>query len=108
MKNDLKAKVCTKCKKKKAIDQFSKMTRGHNGRRAQCKRCDHDYQAQRGLKIPQEGGEYKLTRQTMMNHMFIHFGWWESSRTSVERDQSQRDVRKYYKEEQRIEYKRDK
>ena len=104
MKKDLKAKVCSKCKKQKPIEQFSKLARGHNGRRAQCKRCDHDYQAQRGLKIPQEGGTYKLTLQTMMNHMYIHFGWWESTKTSVERDQSQRDVKKYYKQEAKIEY----
>ena len=36
----------------------------------------------------------------MMNHMYIHFGWWESKITAVERDQQRRDVRKYYKEEQ--------
>ena len=106
MKKDLKTKVCSKCKKRKSLDEFSKLMRGHNGRRAQCKRCDHDYQAQRGLKIPQEGGTYKLTRQTMMNHMYIHFGWWESSKTAVERDQAQRDVRKYYKEEHKIEFKK--
>lgn len=34
-----------------------------------------------------------------MNHMYIHFGWWESRMTNIERDQSKRDVRKYYKEE---------
>ena len=96
----MKTKVCSKCNKEKPLDQFSKLIRGHNGRRAQCKRCDHDYQAQRGLKIPQEGGTYKLTRQTMMNHMYIHFGWWESTKTQVERDQQRRDLRKYYKEEQ--------
>ena len=32
--------------------------------------------------------------------MYIHFGWWESVNTSIERDQRNRDVRKYYKEEQ--------
>jgi hypothetical protein len=53
------------------------------------------------LNIPQEGGEYKLNKQTMMNHMYIHFGWWESKMTAVERDQQRRDVRKYYKPEQK-------
>ena len=37
----------------------------------------------------------------MMNHMYIHFGWWESKMTAVERDQQRRDVRKYYKPEQK-------
>lgn len=108
MKNVLKTRVCSKCKKKKPLDKFSKLANGREGKRAQCKRCDHDYQAQRGLKVPQESSEYKLTRQTMRNHMYIHFGWWESSKTAIERDQAQRDVRKYYKEELKIEYKRDK
>ena len=90
------------------MNEFNKLIRGKGGRRAQCKTCDHQYRKQRGLQIPQTTAKYELNQQTMMNHMFIHFGWWESSRTSVERDQSQRDVRKYYKEEQRIEYKRDK
>ena len=90
------------------MNRFSKLVNGRDGRRAQCKGCDHDYQAQRGLKVPQEASDYKLTRQTMMNHMYIHFGWWESTKTAVERDQAQRDVKKYYKEEQVIEYKREK
>jgi hypothetical protein len=53
------------------------------------------------LSIPQEGVEYVLNKQTMMNHMYIHFGWWESKMTSIERDQQRRDVRKYYKPEQK-------
>lgn len=102
MKNVLKptTKVCTKCKNERPIEEYNKLIRGRNGRRAQCKHCDKRYSEQRGLNIPQEGGEYKLNKQTMMNHMFIHFGWWESKMTSVERDQQQRDVRKYYKPEQ--------
>ena len=43
-----------------------------------------------------------------MNHMYIHFGWWESRMTNIERDQSKRDVRKYYKEELPIEFKKEK
>lgn len=82
------------------MDQFNKLIRGRGGRRAQCKHCDRQYSEQRGLKVPQEPSEYKLTKQTMMNHMYIHFGWWESKMTAIERDQQRRDLRKYYKEEQ--------
>ena len=103
MKNALKPthKICTKCKNERPIDEFNKLIRGRNGRRAQCKHCDKRYSEQRGLNIPQEGGEYKLNKTTMMNHMYIHFGWWESKMTAVERDQQRRDVRKYYKPEQK-------
>ena len=109
MKNvlKLKNKVCTKCKKERPIEQFNKLIRGRGGRRAQCKHCDRRYSEQRGLKVPQEPAEYTLNKQTMMNHMYIHFGWWESKITAIERDQQRRDVRKYYKEEKQIEYKRD-
>ncbi len=103
MKNALKetTKVCSKCKNERPILEFNKLIRGRGGRRAQCKHCDKRYSEQRGLNIPQEGGNYKLTNQTMMNHMYIHFGWWESKITAVERDQQRRDVRKYYKPEQK-------
>lgn len=103
MKNVLKQthKICTKCKTERPVEQYNKLIRGRGGRRAQCKHCDKRYSEQRGLNIPQEGGEYKLNKQTMMNHMFIHFGWWESKMTAVERDQQRRDVRKYYKPEQK-------
>jgi len=88
------------------LDQFSKLIRGRNGRRAQCKACDKRYSEERGLRIPQEGGEYKVNKQTMKNHMYLHFGFWESRFTSVERDQGRRDLRKYYKEEQPIDLKK--
>lgn len=106
MKNDLKTKVCSKCEKEKPLDEFNKLIRGKGGRRAQCKTCDHQYRKQRGLQIPQTTAKYQLTKQTMMNHMYIHFGWWESRMTNIERDQSKRDVKKYYKEEIPIEYKK--
>lgn len=105
MKNDLKTKVCTKCDKEKPLDQFNKLIRGKGGRRAQCKTCDHRYREQRGLEIRQTTDKYELNKKTMMNHMYIHFGWWESRMTTIERDQSKRDVRKYYKEEVKIETK---
>jgi len=52
------------------------------------------------LRVPTERSKYTLNKTTMMNHMYIHFGWWESTKTQVERDQQRRDLRKYYKEEQ--------
>ena len=41
----------------------------------------------------------------MFNHMYIHFGWWESTKTQVERDQKNREVKKYYIEEQNTKFK---
>lgn len=37
--------------------------------------------------------------------MYIHFGWWEPQRTALERHQHQMDVKKYYKEEIKPDYK---
>lgn len=59
------------------------------------------------MKITQ-GEEYKITAETMRNHMYLHFGFWESRITAIERDQQRRDVIKYYKTEQKAEHKRDK
>jgi len=106
LKEDLKTKVCSKCKKEKNLDQFNKLIRGLDGRRAQCKSCDKQYARQRGLKIPQSGAEYKLNKTTMMNHMYIHFGFWEAKMTTIERDQQRKDLKKYYKKEQPIEFKK--
>ena len=106
MKNVLKNKTCSKCKREKPLDQFNKLIRGRDGRRAQCKTCDKNYAEQRGLIIPKEGAKYELNKSTMMNHMYIHFGWWESKMTTIERNQSQRDVVKYYKQERQIEFKK--
>ena len=97
----MKSKKCTKCKKEKPLDEFSKLIRGKNGRRAQCKKCDHQYSKERGLKIPQSA-KYELNKRTMSNHMYIHFGFWESKMTAIERDQQNRDVKKYYIEEKTI------
>ena len=105
MKNVLKTKICSKCNKQRPLNDFNKLIRGKGGRRAQCKTCDHQYRKQRGLQIPQTTTKYELNKQTMMNHMYIHFGWWESRMTTIERDQSKRDVKKYYKEELPIEFK---
>jgi len=49
-----------------------------------------------------------VNKITMRNHMYIHFGWWESRMTAIERDQQRRDVKKYYKADMKIEYKNDK
>ena len=104
----MKTKVCSKCEKEKPLDEFNKLIRGKGGRRAQCKTCDHQYRKQRGLQIAQTTTKYELNQQTMMNHMYIHFGWWESRMTTIERDQNKRDVRKYYKEEKQIDFKKEK
>lgn len=93
-------KICSKCNNERPLDEYNKLIRGRGGRRAQCKHCDKRYSEQRGLKVPQEPENYVLDKQTMMNHMYIHFGWWESKMTAIERDQRHRDMRKYYKQEQ--------
>jgi NAD-dependent SIR2 family protein deacetylase len=95
----LKAKECSKCKKMKPIDEFAKFIRGKNGHRAQCKACDSDYREQRGLRIPMEDVEYKVNAETMKNHMFLHFGFWESKKASNHNHMS-KELRKYYKPEQ--------
>jgi len=82
------------------LDAFSKMVNGREGKRSQCKECDRLDASKKGLRVPTERSKYTLNKTTMMNHMYIHFGWWESTKTQVERDQQRRDMRKYYKEEQ--------
>lgn len=102
MKRELKPKEreCRKCGKVKPLSQFNRLIRGAHGVRAQCKQCESDYRSARGLNVPQEPSRYEINADTIKNHMYIHFGWWESVNTSIERDQRNRDVRKYYKEEQ--------
>ena len=92
---------CTKCKTMQSLDSYSKLINGRNGRRSQCKQCDRVYNSSKGLRVPLESSNYVLNRVTMMNHMYIHFGWWESSKTQVERDQKNREVKKYYQQEQK-------
>lgn len=96
---------CTKCKKTQPIKSFSKLINGRSGRRAQCKGCDKAYNSNKGLRVPLESSEYVLNKLTMFNHMYIHFGWWESTKTQVERDQKNREVKKYYIEEQNTKFK---
>jgi len=93
-------KVCTKCKKTKPLNEFSKFIRGKHGYRAQCKRCDSDYREQRGLKIPMENMAYEVNNETMKNHMFLHFGFWESTKASAHQH-IRYEVKKYYQPEQK-------
>ena len=84
----------------KPLDDFAKFIRGKHGHRAQCKACDSDYREQRGLKIPMEHMEYDVNDETMKNHMFLHFGFWESNKASAH-NHIRREVKKYYQPEQK-------
>jgi len=95
-------KVCTKCKKTKPLNEFSKFIRGKHGYRAQCKRCDSDYREQRGLKIPMENMAYEVNNETMKNHMFLHFGFWDLTKASAHQH-IRYEVKKYYQPEQKDE-----
>lgn len=95
----MKTKECSKCQKTKPLDDFAKFIRGKHGHRAQCKACDSDYREQRGLKIPMEHMEYDVNDETMKNHMFLHFGFWESNKASAH-NHIRREVKKYYQPEQ--------
>lgn len=93
-------KECTKCGEVKALDRFSRLAHGKDGRRGQCKACDKAYSQKVNKRIPVDSAKYEINQQTMRNHMFLHFGFWEPQRGSMERMQDRRDIRKYYKEEQ--------
>jgi len=95
-----RTRKCSKCNDEKPLESFSKMVNGREGKRSQCKECDRLDASKKGLRVPTERSKYTLNKTTMMNHMYIHFGFWESTKTQVERDQQRRDLRKYYKEEQ--------
>lgn len=101
MKKDLKTKVCSKCKEEKELKHFARLTDTKSGHRPKCKTCSKEYKKERGLHIPQASEKYVVDKYTMRNHMYIHFGFWESKMTQVERDQNNRDLRKYYRPEQK-------
>jgi hypothetical protein len=83
------------------LKHFARLTDTKSGYRPKCKTCSKQYKRERGLHIPQASEKYVVDKYTMRNHMFIHFGFWESKMTQVERDQNNRDLRKYYKPEQK-------
>ena len=105
LKKELEQRKCTRCGKIKPLNHFARYVKVKNKYRSQCKKCTKDHRASRGLTIPRENTPYQLTQQTMRNHMYIHFGWWEPQRTALERHQHQMDVKKYYKEEIKPDYK---
>jgi len=96
----LKSKQCTKCKKEKSVDEFYKFIGGHNNLRAQCKACDLEYSRKRNGSFPKHDEPYIINKETMSNHMYLHFGFTESRINEVDRWARHRDLRKYYKEEQ--------
>ena len=69
---------CTKCSKIKPIEDFTKLARGKEGRRSQCKACDKDYRVKHKKPVmPRDGEAFKLDTDTVHNHFYIHFGFTE-------------------------------
>jgi len=101
LKEDVKTKKCSKCKEEKELKHFARLTESKSGYRPKCKSCSKQYKKERGLHIPQDSEKYVVDKYTMRNHMFMHFGFWESKITQMERDHNNKDLRKYYRTEQK-------
>lgn len=85
---------CKKCQEIKEVTEFGKLSHGRDGLRSQCLECDKKYQnAYRRAKavLPKEGEAYQLTRETMRNHMYIHFGF-----DTQDKENWRLDYTKYY------------
>jgi len=69
---------CSKCNKTKTIDSFSKLVRGKDGYRSQCKECDKAYRdVNKKPVMPRDGEPFRLDTNTVHNHFYIHFGFTE-------------------------------
>ena len=52
----MNVRICTKCKKEKSLDEFSKAKKGKYGRNSRCKECSREYMKDRYFN---KGGKQK-------------------------------------------------
>lgn len=88
-------KRCSKCKQLHTLDSYAKLTRGKDGRRAQCKACDKKYRnSNKKPQMPAEDDEYTINSATMRNHLYLHFGFEDHRPNTSE----YYNIKKYHKD----------
>lgn len=84
----MSSRRCSKCKRVKPLERYSRLERGVLGRRAQCKACDKLYRTKSSKPaMPIEGDPYCIDEVTINDHFYLHFGFTDRRYNLTERQQ---------------------